>query len=425
LLREVGFQDVRRIFAAFPHQLSGGQRQRVSIAQGLACRPEVLIADEPTSSLDATAQEEILALLRELKGRLGMTMLFISHRPAILEALADRIVVMHGGRVVEEGPVRQILNHPAHLYTQTLLECDRNRQRFAPPGTPALAGRSVDPSRPWSGSEQPAPDRREQRALLRVCGLYKSYLQGRGLFGKRYAISALHGVDLEIPRGETLVLAGESGSGKSTLARCMAGLEKIDAGEVWLEGKTLARLGPRELAGVRRQVQLVFQDSAAALNPQMTAAEIVAEPLVIQKAGTPQEQRATALERMEQVGLARAWADRRPLEFSGGQRQRLAIARALTLHPKLLILDEALSGLDLLTQLQIVRLLQELQAKHQLTYLFITHDVGLAQRLGGEIVVMRDGQIVPRGADAPADAQPASKSVSPLAGRAIKPAEAG
>jgi ABC-type glutathione transport system ATPase component len=237
-------------------------------------------------------------------------------------------------------------------------------------------------------------------ALVRVANLSKSYVQRRWLSRGQFTVRALEAVDLVIFRGHTLALVGESGSGKSTLARCLVRLEEPTSGEIWFDGRNLLSLGRAELRAARGQIQLIFQDPAAALNPHLTALEIVAEPLVVQRRGRPREQRARALALMEQVGLARQWAGRSPAEFSGGQRQRLAIARALALEQRLLILDEALSALDLSVQAQIVNLLLELQASRALTYLYITHDLSLVPHLADEVAVMQGGTIVERGTPA-------------------------
>ncbi len=233
-------------------------------------------------------------------------------------------------------------------------------------------------------------------AMVRVEGLRKSYVQRRWLSRKKFLVTALDGVDLEVRRGTTLALVGESGSGKSTLARCLVRLEQPTSGRIWYDGRDLLALGRSELRAARRQIQLIFQDPAAALNPRLTAAEIVAEPLVVQRLGSRRERRERALAVMEQVGLSRQWAGRSPSEFSGGQRQRLAIARALALEPALLVLDEALSALDLSIQAQIVNLLLDLQASRGLTYIYITHDLSLIGRLADEVAVMQRGKIVER-----------------------------
>lgn len=233
--------------------------------------------------------------------------------------------------------------------------------------------------------------------LMRVRGLSKEYLHRRWLSRKRAGVRALEGVDLEIRAGSTLALVGESGSGKSTLGTCLACLERPDSGQIWFEGRDLLTLPPGELFPLRRQIQMVFQDSANALNPRLSAAELIAEPLLIQREGTAGERRRRALEWMEEVGLSRKWSERRPMELSGGQRQRIAIARALSLCPKLLILDESLTGLDLSVQAQVVNLLLDLQQLHSLTYLFISHDLGLLGHVADEIAVLHRGRLVERG----------------------------
>lgn len=410
MLAEVGFQQVPRIYRAFPHQLSGGQLQRVAIAQALVCRPQLVIADEPTASLDAASRAGILQLLRDLKEQMGMALLVISHQPAVLAALADRILVMHEGRVVETGTSEQVLSRPRHLYTQTLLECSRNPTREE--RTESCVSNAACTPRMLQhvaefrdanavcaeamGTHGPQPSS-QTCALISLHDLKKCYLQRRGLLESPTKIPALRGINLEIHRGATLALLGESGSGKSTLGKCLAGLETFDSGEIRTEGRSIAGLSRQDRRAFFRQVQLVFQDSVSALNPNLTASEIISEPLLIQRLAITRERHARALALMEQVGLSASWANRRPLEFSGGQRQRLAIARALALRPRLLIFDESFSGLDLLTQKQIVRLLQELQSLHGLTYLYITHDLGLAERWADSVAIMRQGEIVEQG----------------------------
>ena len=374
-LAEVGFQSAARVYSSYPHQLSGGERQRVAIAQALACRPALVIADEPTASLDLTTQAEILDLLRDLKEHLGIALLVISHDPGVLAKLAARVMVMQSGELVEEGTREQVLDRPQNAYTCSLL------------------GARAEPA--LSATKRPL---RHEEPLVSVRGLSKRYQQRRRL--TTFGIQALDHVDLEIPYGSTVALMGESGSGKSTLAWCLARLLQPDAGEIRFAGQDLLKMPRRELAAVRRKIQLIFQDSAQALNPRFSAAEVVSEPLDIQALGTKAERRARALELMEQVGLSAAWAGRSPFQFSGGQRQRLAIARALTLQPSLLVLDEALTGLDRPIHEEIIDLLVELQAAHGLTYLYISHDLKLVERLADEVVVMHKGRIVERGGTA-------------------------
>jgi len=364
--------DLTRIWDAYPHQLSGGQRQRVAIALALVCRPNLVIADEPTASLDATLQAEVLDLLKELNQRLQMSILLISHNPAVLGTMADRLLVMREGRMVQQGNLARIYACPASPYTQSLLEPAEQRK-----------------------PEKATPT--ENAPLVEVRGLSKQYAQ-RHLFA-RQVVRALEGVNLTIRGGETLALVGESGSGKSTLARCLACLEDPSAGEIVFDGRDVRGLGSQPSFELRQQIQLIFQDAACSLNPRFTAEEAVAEPLVILRRGKSRaERRQRALDLMSQVGLAPQWGDRSPLEFSGGQRQRLAIARALAVEPRLLILDEALSGLDLPVQEQILKLLSELQEVRALTYLYIAHDLTLVERIADRVAVMKAGRIVEEGA---------------------------
>ncbi len=361
----------RHFYSAYPHQLSGGQRQRVVIAQALACKPQLLIADEPTSALDNVTQAEILDLLKRLRDRLQLALILITHNPALLGGLADRVLVMQTGRIVEEGAFEQVCWKPRHSFTKKLLEA-------IPPLPIELPG---------APEAVPSP-------LLEVRRLHKSYVRGGWRSSTKSQVVALEDIHLKIAPGSTLALVGKSGSGKSTLGRCLARLEDPDSGEILWEGRNLLKLSRSELIPVRRRIQLVFQHSATAMNPLLPAAEIIGEPLRVQGGFTKEERRERALAMMEQVGLSSQWADRRPLEFSGGQRQRLALARALILKPDLLILDEALAGLDLSTQARIADLLKDLQASLSLSYLFISHDLRMAAHLASMIAVIKDGRIV-------------------------------
>jgi peptide/nickel transport system ATP-binding protein len=360
-LVDVGFGDERtRVFDAYPHELSGGQRQRILIAQATVCRPALVVADEPVASLDERSRADVLALIRSLNRQLGMSFLLITHSAEVLASTADRVIEMHGGRVTER------TGHARHARIRSTAAS----QRVFRPGHATGSG-----------------------AIVEVCGLRKSY-QRRRLFGNPVpAVQALAGIDLTVTRGSTVGIAGPSGCGKSTLARCIAGLERPDDGEIRINGINITRRRERDLVSHRNQVQIIFQDSAAALNPRFTALDIVSEAMVIQRVGTPGERRDRAADLMTQVGLSPDRLLSRPGEFSGGERQRLAIARALAVSPRVLILDEAFSGLDVTTRDRIVRLLRELQATHSLTYVCIAHDLDLLAGFATGIVVMRDGQI--------------------------------
>jgi microcin C transport system ATP-binding protein len=371
MLREVGFPDPERIMRAYPHELSGGQRQRVAIAQALICRPRLLIADEPLSALDAATQSEILELLQRLKRDLRLAMLFITHNAGTLATLADNIIVMREGEVAARGSIAKLQSSPDE-YVQGILFPEKN----------------------LSGEPRASSPAADEGTLLEVRGLSKKFVQQRMLSRRKFVVPSLIGIDLSLRRGSTVAMLGLSGSGKSTLARCLAGFETPDSGEVLLQGK--AEEGKK--AGVLRPVQMIFQDAATSINPRFTARQVIAEPMEIAgcKSKTDAERTARALALMEEVGLNPEWALRLAGEFSGGQRQRLALARALAAEPELLIMDEALSGLDMPLQAQMVRLLIHLQSRHGLTYLYISHDLNFISLFAQEVIVMEAGRIVER-----------------------------
>jgi peptide/nickel transport system ATP-binding protein len=446
LLAQVGLGQETCIEAAYPHQLSGGQQQRVAIAQAIASGPALVIADEPTTALDSITQLEILNLLKSLREKLRVALLLITHDPAVIVRAVDRVLVMRAGCLVEQGATREVTQKPRHIYTQELLNSTlvgRQHKGHGPRIAPKPDGASIfvnlrspqdlsekDQSR-RRGNLTGSADRRaseredgdgfiaepapadgqfiEAETLLCAVNLYKCYVQGRWLSRGRNQVEALRGVGFELRTGSTLALIGASGSGKSTLARCLAYLEKPDAGEVWFGGRDLARLSPRELIPVRRQIQLLFQDPGSSLNPRFTAVEIVSEPLLTVRPSEKKESRERALALIELVGLRAEWGQRLPQQFSAGQRRRLAIARALALEPKLLILDEALAGLDLPIQAQIADLLLELQSTLSLTYLYISHDLSLVAQLADQVAVLHQGQIVEAAAMPELFAKPRSR----------------
>jgi peptide/nickel transport system ATP-binding protein len=381
LLERVGIPDPARRAHDYPHQFSGGQRQRVMIAMALALRPDVLIADEPTTALDVTVQAQILALLEELQAETGMGLILITHDLGVVAEVAERVAVMHAGRIVESGPVREVFHSPADPYTQRLMA--------AIPGQAAPAGRASAAAEPNGAA-----------VLLSVRGLAKHYAVTAGMMRRQTGevVRAVDGVSFELAAGETLGVVGESGSGKSTLARTLLRLEEPSGGEARYQGRDLLALGPAELLAFRRRMQIVFQDPYASLNPRMTVAQIIAEPWTIHKDVLPKARwMARVCELLEQVGMQPEHARRYPHQFSGGQRQRVAIARALALQPELIICDEAVSALDVSIQAQVIALLGELQRTFGLAYLFIAHDLAVVRHFADRVLVMYRGQIVEQG----------------------------
>ncbi|MFC8898125.1 dipeptide ABC transporter ATP-binding protein [Streptomyces cinereoruber] len=439
LLRLVGIPDPERRLDDHPHQFSGGQRQRILIAMALAGEPDVLLADEPTTALDATVQDQILTLLGDLTRTTGTALVLITHNMGVVARACERVLVMYGGTVVEDGPTAEVLTRPRHPYTAGLLaavprlSAPSGTRLTGIPGTPpdlslplagcAFAARCalaedrchttappltaltdtvraaclpaaeraepLPPPPPPARIDRPAPG----AVVLAAEGLRKTY-RGRG----RRTFTALDGVSLTLAAGETLGVVGESGSGKSTLARVLAHAHPSDGGRILLDGQDVTRPGRAELHAVRRRVQMVFQDPYASLNPRMTVGEIVAEPLRAFGTVAPAERAGRVAELLRLVGLDPAAADRHPRSFSGGQRQRVGIARALAPEPSVLICDEPVSALDVSVQAQIVGLLTDLQRDLGLALVFIAHDLAVVRQVSHRIAVMHEGRIVETGA---------------------------
>ncbi|MDN3352233.1 ABC transporter ATP-binding protein [Actinomadura sp. DC4] len=369
VLSRVGVPDAARRARARPHEFSGGMRQRALIAMALACEPEILVADEPTSALDVTVQAQILDLIDELRADTGMALLLVTHDLGVVSRSVERVLVMQDGRAVEEGPVGEVLREPAEPYTRALLAA-----------VPRLDG--------------PLPARRTPAGepLLTVTGLTREFRRPGG--GLRHdALRAVDDVSLEIRRGETLGVVGESGSGKTTLARMIVRLLAPTSGRIEFAGRDITRLGERDLRPVRRDLQMVFQDPVSSLNPRRTVGDSIADPLRVQGTGDREALR-TARELMGRVGLDAARHDRYPHEFSGGQRQRMGIARALSLRPSLLVCDEPVSALDVSTQAQILELLAGLQEEYELTIVFVSHDLAVVRQVSDRVAVMHDGELV-------------------------------
>ena len=399
LLVEVGMPEPRRRLAAYPHELSGGQQQRVMIAMALACEPKLLIADEPTTALDVTIQRQILELIAEIQRKHRMSVLFISHDLGVVGEIADEVLVMRHGVIREQGPVAQIFAAPKDSYTLALLACRPSLER--PPARLMViddhiaAGRGEPGGPVGTVADQPAPPKDANApVVLEVRSLAKSFWLKQGLFGKR-EFKAVQGVNFQLRKGHTLGVVGESGSGKTTMGLTLLRLHEPTHGEVIFDGQDLLKLSARERQVMRRRIQIVFQNPYASLNPRFTIGQTLIEPMAIHRIGastTEREQRARSL--LEKVGLDGSAFAKYPHEFSGGQRQRIAIARALTLNPEVLVLDEAVSALDVSVQAQVLNLLRDLQDELGLAYVFISHDLAVVRFISDEVLVMKDGVVV-------------------------------
>jgi len=372
LLTKVGIPEPATRMMSYPHQLSGGQRQRVMIAMALANEPDLLIADEPTTALDVTVQAQILALLADIRARLGMSLLFITHDLGIVRRIADRVCVMNGGKIVEQGPVEQVFSAPKHPYTKDLL--------------------AAEPK------PDPAPPRPESPVVMKTDDLKVWFPVKRGLMRSTVGyIKAVDGVSLAVRKGETLGVVGESGSGKTTLGLALLRLIS-SAGPIVFLGSNIQGLKFKAMRPFRRDMQIVFQDPFGALSPRMAIEDIVAEGLSVHQPQLSQEQReARVIKALRDVGMDPDTRFRYPHEFSGGQRQRISIARAVVLEPSFVVLDEPTSALDMLFQAQMVDLLRELQRKRDLTYMFISHDLRVVASLASHLIVMRHGKVVEEG----------------------------
>ena len=386
LLEEAGLPDAERRAKQYPHEFSGGMRQRALIAIGLAARPKLLIADEPTSALDVTVQKKILDHLDKLTAELGTSLLFITHDLGLAAERADFLVVMHRGRIVEKGPSLKILRNPQHPYTQRLVKA-----------APSLASARIQSAKAQGlETAERVAGKRDGEEVVRVENLVKEF-DVRGQKGAKKILRAVDDVSFSLRRGTTLALVGESGSGKSTVANMVLRLLEPTSGRVIFEGQDIAQLKGKELFEMRRKVQVVFQNPYGSLDPMFSVYKCIEEPLALHKVGGRKERESRVAELLDMVQMPRSAMRRYPNELSGGQRQRIAIARALALHPEVVVLDEAVSALDVLVQNQIINLLADLQEELDLSYLFITHDLAVVRQTADDIVVMRQGVAVEQG----------------------------
>lgn len=397
LLELVRIPDAERISLRFPHQLSGGMRQRVMIAMALACKPQLLIADEPTTALDVTVQAQILALISELQKEIGMAVLFITHDMGVVAQIADRVAVMRYGEIVESGTAQAIFAHPQHPYTQALLSAVPRLGALKDIEHPCFF-RLIDPDNgkviePPSDKLPPPGE-----TILEVKNLVKTFPVRTDFWGRpTYVVRACDHVSFDLRAGETLSIVGESGCGKSTTGRAVLRLLDVDSGEVLHRGKSLLRMTRHELQEERHNLQMIFQDPYASLDPRQTVGYSIAEPMMIHNYCSKKEMYDRVALLLKRVGLSPDMANRYPHEFSGGQRQRICIARALSLKPQIIVADECVAALDVSIRAQVVNLMMELQEEMGLSYIFISHDMGVVERISHRVAVMYLGQIVEMG----------------------------
>lgn len=398
LFAQVKLPDPARVFTSYPHEISGGQKQRVMIAMAIACEPDILIADEPTTALDVTVQKDIISLLKELQAKTKMSILFITHDLALISEIAHRVLVMYKGKIVEAGDVQTIFKHPQHNYTKALIN-----------SRPSLTERlkvlpSIDDylSNRFSKIVVTAKDRKKahdilynKEPLLEVKNLEKEYISKSGWFGKTETFKAVNNVSFKIYEGETLGLVGESGCGKSTLGNAILQLDKATAGTILYKGEDITQLSTKAMRGLRKDIQIIFQDPYASLNPRLTVGQAIMEPMTVHKLyNNTSDRKAKTIEILNRVGLSEDHFNRYPHEFSGGQRQRIGIARTIALQPKLIVCDESVSALDISVQAQVLNLLNELKANFGFTYIFISHDLAVVKYMSDQLMVMNKGEIV-------------------------------
>ena len=413
LFNKVNLQDPNGIFNSFPHQLSGGQKQRVMIAIAISCNPRLLIADEPTTALDVTVQKSILELLKKIQVEMGMSILFISHDISVIAEIAQRLLVFYRGEIVEQGSVKEILEHAKHPYTQGLLGC---RTSVYTKGQRLKTLEGALPNSPVRG-EPKSSDVNDTKlsnassflgsslsketggvSILQIHKLNVSFSKSGGFFSPHKTKQVLQNISFDVQQGETLGLVGESGSGKTTIGRSIMKLIDSVSGTIEFQGVSLDKMSTNELKKFRKEVQIIFQDPYSSLNPKISVGEMIGEPLKVHGIyKTAKERKQRVMELLTQVGLAVGHYTRYPHQFSGGQRQRIGIARALAVEPKLIILDESVSALDVSIQAQILNLLNDLKKMYNLTFIFISHDLNTVRYMADRLIVLQDGMIVEKG----------------------------
>ena len=397
LFEKVKLPRPQDMYTSYPHQISGGQMQRVVIAMAIACKPKLLIADEPTTALDVTVQKEILQLLKDLQKQTGMSMLFISHDLALVCELADRVLVMYKGDIVEKGTVKEIFEAPKKPYTKALLG-SRPKLDVRYKVLPTIASIKDNSFIPQSITSQQRAKKHQKiytkTPLLRVENVAKSYFSKVGVFGQKQEITAVNGISFDVFEGETLGLVGESGCGKSTLGKVILQLEKATKGSIFYKGKEITSLKSKDLRSLRKDIQLIFQDPYSSLHPRKIIGQAIIEPMEVHGIGSSKKQRKEkAMELLSRVGLEESYFHRYPHQLSGGQRQRVGIARTIAMEPKLVICDESVSALDISVQAQVLNLLNELKEDFGFTYIFISHDLAVVKYMADQLLVMNMGAI--------------------------------
>jgi len=397
LFEKVKLPQPSEIFNRYPHEISGGQKQRVMIAMAIACKPKLLIADEPTTALDVTVQHEILQLLKEIQAENQMSILFISHDLALVSSIAQRVLVLYKGDLVEQGTITEIFNHPKEKYTQALLAARPSvkiRLKRLPTITDILENKS--------NKTEITPEERakhleklyQQKPILEIKNVSKNYFNRSGWWGKKIPFTAVDNVSFSVYEGETVGLVGESGCGKSTLGNAILQLDKATSGSIFYNGMDIAKLSDKEIRALRKDISAIFQDPFSSLNPRIPIGKAIMEPMQVHKLyKNDHERKAKTIEILERVGLLPEHFNRYPHEFSGGQRQRIGIARTLALQPKIIICDESVSALDISVQAQVLNLLNELKENFGFTYLFISHDLAVVNYMSDKILVMNKGHI--------------------------------
>ena len=401
LFEQVRLPRPENVYDSYPHQISGGQKQRVMIAMAIACKPEVLIADEPTTALDVTVQREIINLLKVLQRETGMSIIFISHDLALVSVIADRVVVMYRGKIIEQGTAAAVFKNPEQEYTKALIYARPNmneRLEKLPTVSDFLKGEVPTKKISAAQRKEHHDNLYAQEPLLEIKNIDKTFYENVGLFKKKNGFKAVNNVSFKIYEGETLGLVGESGCGKSTLGNVILQLDNATAGQVFYKGIDLVKLSRKRIRELRKDIQIIFQDPYSSLNPRITVGRAITEAMKVHGLyGTDAERKSEALQLLKKVGLLPEHYHRYPHEFSGGQRQRIGIARTIALKPKFIVCDESVSALDISVQAQVLNLLNGLKDDFNFTYLFISHDLAVVKFMADRLLVMRAGEIVESG----------------------------